>query len=60
MIMDWFILKLNNSYGIKIKDFFLNTLIIFENEKLNWFLKNILIQMYWMSENQFYKRRKKY
>lgn len=59
MIMDWFILKLNNSYGIKIKDFFLNTLIIFENEKLNWFLKNILIQMYWMSENQFYKRRKK-
>lgn len=60
MIMDWFILKLNNSYGIKIKDFFLNTLIIFENEKLNWFLKNIIIQMYWMSENQFYKRRKKY
>ena len=59
MIMDWFILKLNNSYGIKIKDFFLNTLIIFENEKLNWFLKNIIIQMYWMSENQFYKRRKK-
>lgn len=60
MIMDWFILKLNNSYGIKIKDFFLNKLIIFENEKLNWFLKNIIIQMYWMSENQFYKRRKKY